>query len=264
MPSKSKKVAQPPIKSPRPDPDPVGFAQVLAEISAQLEEAYQERLRAFLRVFHLVKFAPAVRQRIRAAETASGGPTTFLVALTVHRRDASGFPRLVGKLATPLDGRPPAEPPKAAEDGAYMTEWNPDFETSSLSRTVTRDGTTAKVSIVRMVGTTNWFMAVTDAANEKDEAEPIWEHPFATDKEAYAEFEQTVAEEGMHSLLYGWKSIPLLQRRDKEPNLDFVTSSLSRTVTRERNHSQGQYHPDSGRNGVVAGSLRPPRQAHDN
>ena len=112
-------------------------------------------------------------------------------------------------------------------------KWNPDFETSSLSRTVTRDGLTAKVSIVRMVGTTNWFMTVTDAANEKDEAEPIWEDPFATDEEAYAEFEQTVAEEGMHSLLYGWKSIPLLQRRDKEPNLDFVTSSLSRTVTRD-------------------------------
>ena len=45
----AKKVAPPPIKPPNPDPDPAGFAQVLAEISVQLEEACQERLRAFLR-----------------------------------------------------------------------------------------------------------------------------------------------------------------------------------------------------------------------
>jgi hypothetical protein len=107
----------------------VGFAQVLAESSAQLEEAYKERLRDFLRKFDLVKFEPTLRQRIRAAETASGGPTTFLVDLTVHRRDASGFPRLVGKLATqatpfvePQPAEPePHEPFEAAEEhGEYI------------------------------------------------------------------------------------------------------------------------------------------------
>ena len=116
----AKKVARPRVKPPNPDPDPVGFAQVLAETSAQLEEAYQERLRAFLRKFLLVRFEPAVLQRIWAAETAPGGPATFLVALTVHPRDASGFPRLVGRLATPFEEPQPDEPPEAAEDGEYI------------------------------------------------------------------------------------------------------------------------------------------------
>jgi len=116
----AQKVARPPIKPPNPDSDPVGFAQVLAQTSTQLAEAYQEQLRAFLRKFDLVKFEPAVRQRIRAAETASGGPTTFLVALTVDRRGTSGFSRLVGRLATPFEEPPPDEPPKAVEDGKYI------------------------------------------------------------------------------------------------------------------------------------------------
>ncbi len=116
----AKKVARPPIKPPNQDPDPVGFAQVLAETSAELEEAYQERLRAFLRKFDLVRFEPAVRQRIRAAETAPGGPATFLVALTVHPRDASGFPRLVGRLPTPFEAPQPDEAPEAAEEGKYI------------------------------------------------------------------------------------------------------------------------------------------------
>ncbi len=115
----AKKVARPPIKPPNQDPDPVGFAQVLAETSAQLEEAYQERLRAFLQKFDLVRFEPAARQRIQAAETPPGGPATFLVALTVHPRDASGFPRLVGRLATPFEEPQPDGAPDAAEDGAY-------------------------------------------------------------------------------------------------------------------------------------------------
>jgi len=42
------------------------------------------QLRAFQRKFDLVRFEPAARQRIRAAETPPGGPATFLVALTVH------------------------------------------------------------------------------------------------------------------------------------------------------------------------------------
>ncbi len=114
----AKKVARPRVKPLNPDPDPVGFAQVLAETSAQLEEAYQERLRALLRKFLLVRFEPAVLQRIWAAETAPGGSATFLVALTVHPRDASGSPRLVGRLATTFE-EPQPEAPDAAEDGAY-------------------------------------------------------------------------------------------------------------------------------------------------
>ena len=89
-------------------------------LSEQLKQTYDAQLRAFLRKFDLVRFEPAVRQRIRAAETASGGPATFLVALTVHPRDASGFPRLVGRLPTPFEAPQPDEPPEAAEDGPYI------------------------------------------------------------------------------------------------------------------------------------------------
>jgi hypothetical protein len=113
----AKKLARPPIQSPNPGPDPLGLFPALSE---QLKQAYDAQVRAFLRKVDLVKFAPAVRQRIRAAETASGGPATFLVALTVHPGDASGFPRLVGRLPTPLEAPSPAEPPEVPEDGQYI------------------------------------------------------------------------------------------------------------------------------------------------
>jgi uncharacterized protein len=81
-----------------------------------------------------------------------------------------------------------------------MTEWNPDFVTSSLSRTVTRDGITVRVDITRKEGTTDWSLSVTNAAKQCTH----WEDPFATDDDAYAEFEQLVAEEGMQTFLEGW------------------------------------------------------------
>ena len=77
----SKQRTRPPIKSKHPDADPVGLFPALSE---QLKQAYDGQVRAFLRKFDLIKFEPGVRQRIRAAETASEGPVTFLVALTVH------------------------------------------------------------------------------------------------------------------------------------------------------------------------------------
>ena len=68
----AKKLARPPIKPPNLDPDPLGFARVLAETSAQLEEAYHAQLRAFLRKNLLVGglASPAVEvcpSRMRAA-----------------------------------------------------------------------------------------------------------------------------------------------------------------------------------------------------
>jgi len=86
----------------------------------QLQQAYYAQLRAFLRKFDPIRFEPAVRQRIRAAETASGGPATFLVALTVHPRDPSGFPRLVGRLPTPFEAPQADEAPDVAEEGKYI------------------------------------------------------------------------------------------------------------------------------------------------
>ena len=118
---KSKKVARPPIKPPNQDPDPVGLAQVLAQTSTQLEAAYQERWRAFLRKFDLVKFAPPVRRSISAAVTAQGGPVSFDVTLTFYPPDASGFARVDGALITPVaELAAEAEPAKQVDDPAYV------------------------------------------------------------------------------------------------------------------------------------------------
>src|SRR5271165_1084543 len=109
--------ARPPSRPTHADADPLGLFPALSE---QLKQTYYAQLRAFLRKFDPIRFEPAVRQRIRAAETASGGPATFLVALTVHPRDPSGFPRLVGRLPTPFEAPQPDEAPDAAEEGTYI------------------------------------------------------------------------------------------------------------------------------------------------
>jgi hypothetical protein len=112
----AKKVARPPIKPANPDPDPVGLAQVLAEISTQLEEGYQEWLRAFLSKFLLVEFEPAELQRIIDAGT-EWPPVTLPATLTIYPRDALGFVRVYGALETP-----PEEPQSAgpADDPEYV------------------------------------------------------------------------------------------------------------------------------------------------
>ena len=118
---KSKKVARPITQTPHPDSDPVGFAGVLAQTSMQLEEAYHTQLRAFLRKFALVRFAPAVRRSISAAVTAEGGPVSFEVTLTFYPPDASGFARVDGALITPVaELAAEAEPAKPVDDPAYV------------------------------------------------------------------------------------------------------------------------------------------------
>ena len=47
----SKKRARPTTKSPNDGPDPVGFGTTLAQIIAELQDAYRARLHAFLRKF---------------------------------------------------------------------------------------------------------------------------------------------------------------------------------------------------------------------
>jgi hypothetical protein len=64
MPLTSKKVSRPTTRSPNEDLDPVGFGTTLAEIVAELKDAYRARLHAFLRVFLLVRLAPAVLRLI--------------------------------------------------------------------------------------------------------------------------------------------------------------------------------------------------------
>jgi hypothetical protein len=101
MPSKSKTLARPTSRAQSQSTDPLGFAPLLAEISAQLEEAYQERLHDLLRQHLLVRFESAVLQRIVDGGTAQEWPVTLPATLIVYPRDASGFVRVDGALETP-------------------------------------------------------------------------------------------------------------------------------------------------------------------
>jgi hypothetical protein len=67
-------------------------------------------LHAFLRVFLLVRLAPAVLRSILDAVTARGRPVSFDLTITVHPRNASGFFRVVGALKPPWDEDPPDDP----------------------------------------------------------------------------------------------------------------------------------------------------------
>jgi hypothetical protein len=85
-----------------------------------------------------------------------------------------------------------------------MTKRDPEIVKSSVSRTVTRDGITVRVEIIRLEGETGWSLEVVNAANTSI----VWDDLFATDDEAYAEFERIVAEEGMRTFLESGKVIP--------------------------------------------------------
>jgi hypothetical protein len=85
-----------------------------------------------------------------------------------------------------------------------MTERDPNIVYSGLSRKVTRDGITVEIVIIRLEGEMEWSLEVINAANTSI----VWDEPFATDEDAYAEFERTVAEEGMRTFLDGGKVIP--------------------------------------------------------
>jgi len=70
--------------------------------------------------------------------------------------------------------------------------------TSRLSRTITRDGITVDVHIVRSEGDPEWSLEVVD----HDGACTVWEDTFATEQDALNEVFQTIAVEGMSSLLW--------------------------------------------------------------
>ena len=71
-----------------------------------------------------------------------------------------------------------------------MIERDPNIVKSGLSRTVKTDGVTVEVSIIRLEGETQWSLEVVDSANTSI----VWDELFATDEDAYAEFERTVAD----------------------------------------------------------------------
>lgn len=85
-----------------------------------------------------------------------------------------------------------------------MPEREPNLVASSLFGVVTQDGVMVEVSIVKLEGTNEWTLEV---VNDK-RTSIVWDDPFATDDDAYAEFKRTVAEEGMNTLLDTAKVIP--------------------------------------------------------
>ncbi len=86
-----------------------------------------------------------------------------------------------------------------------MIERDQNIVQSALSRTVKRDGVTVEVSIVRLERETEWSLEVVNSASTSI----VWDDLFASDDEAFAEFERTVAEEGIRTFLDKGNVIPL-------------------------------------------------------
>lgn len=78
-----------------------------------------------------------------------------------------------------------------------MQEREPNLITSGLSGSVTKDGITVQVHIVRLEGKPEWTLEVVNARGTSI----VWDDPFLSDDAAYAEFQHTVQEEGMGAFL---------------------------------------------------------------
>lgn len=85
-----------------------------------------------------------------------------------------------------------------------MSEREPNLVTSGLSRKITRDGISVEVGIYRLETETGWSLEVVNAAGTST----VWDDLFPTDAAALAEFERTVAVEGMVAFLDNAKVIP--------------------------------------------------------
>jgi hypothetical protein len=85
-----------------------------------------------------------------------------------------------------------------------MNQREPNLVHSSLSRAVTSDGVTVTVSIVRLEHETQWSLEVVNDARTSI----VWDDLFSSDEEAYAEFQRTLADEGMSAFLDKGNVIP--------------------------------------------------------
>jgi hypothetical protein len=85
-----------------------------------------------------------------------------------------------------------------------MNQREPNLVHSGLSRMVTKDGVNVEVSIVRLENETSWSLEVVNSSGTSI----VWDDLFPSDEEAYAEFERTVADEGIRTFLDGGRVIP--------------------------------------------------------
>ena len=85
-----------------------------------------------------------------------------------------------------------------------MSEREPNLVTSGLSRRLTRDGISVEIGIYRLESEPGWSLEVVNAAGTSI----VWDDLFPTDDAALAEFDRTVAEEGMVAFLDSGKVVP--------------------------------------------------------
>ena len=78
-----------------------------------------------------------------------------------------------------------------------MKEREPNIVPSGLSGIVSRDDMTVEVFIYRLEEEPSWTLEVVNSAGTSI----VWDDKFATDEDAFVEFERTVDEEGMRSFL---------------------------------------------------------------
>ena len=78
-----------------------------------------------------------------------------------------------------------------------MTNDDPEIESSPLCGLVERDGLAANVEIYRLAGDPRWTLEVID----HEDASTVWSETFATDRDAYAEFDRTIEAEGIRWFL---------------------------------------------------------------
>lgn len=89
-----------------------------------------------------------------------------------------------------------------------MADRDPNLVVSGLSGTVTQDGVTVEINIVRLEDETDWSLEVVNSSGTST----VWDHPFATDAAALDAFRQAVSEEGMASFLDSATVIPFPSR----------------------------------------------------
>ena len=85
-----------------------------------------------------------------------------------------------------------------------MKERIPNLVRSGLSGIVSKDNVTVEVIIVRLESESNWSLEVLNNAGTSI----VWDNLFDSDEDAYAEFQQTVEEEGMRAFLDNQNVIP--------------------------------------------------------
>lgn len=89
-----------------------------------------------------------------------------------------------------------------------MADHDPHLVISGLSGTVTQDGVTVEVNIIRLEDEPDWSLEVVNSSGTST----VWDDQFATDAAALDAFRREVAEEGMACFLDSATVIPFPSR----------------------------------------------------